>query len=216
MPIIEVQNLSLFKEKGARTPFLEDISFTVEKNTCFGLLGPSGCGKSMLLLTLASIHPYWSGQIILDGKALVRNKNSGVSVQMVFQDPLSSLHPKHTVYEILQEPLIIQKISHSEEALVKVMQEVLLDERHLFRYPSQLSGGQRQRVSIARTLLLQPKLLFLDECTSSLDASVEKDILMLIKKLQHEREITILLVSHNPKVIRFMCDQSIELQCFIS
>ena len=214
MSIIEVQNLAIFKGKNFHEPFLENICFTVEKKQCFGLVGPSGCGKSMLLSVLASLHPYWRGTITINGKRILPNKREKTLLQMVFQDPLSSLHPKHTVYEILQEPLLIQKIPYSEKTLIDALEEVSLDKTHLFRYPNQLSGGQRQRVSIARSLLLHPEILLLDECTSSLDVSVEKEVLMLIKRLQKEKEMTILLVCHSPKVVRFMCDQFLNMQTF--
>jgi peptide/nickel transport system ATP-binding protein len=210
MSIIVVENLALFKGKTCTDPFIENINFSVKNNECFGLLGPSGCGKSMLLSVLCSLHPYWTGSVKIQGRSLQQNKHN--NVQIIFQDPLSSLHPKHTVYEILKEPLLIQKIPHSEETLINALEEVALDESHLFRYPNQLSGGQRQRVSIARTLLVKPKILLLDECTSSLDASIEKEVLLLLKRLQKEKEMTFVFVSHNLKVMRFMCDRVFDMK----
>ncbi|MGA8165154.1 MAG: ATP-binding cassette domain-containing protein [Waddliaceae bacterium] len=204
--MIVVENVTIYPNKKRRKPILCDLNFRVAKNESLGLVGPSGCGKSTVLRTLSSLHPYWSGKIKV---GCPRHH-----IQMVFQDPLASLHPRHTVYEILREPLIARKIPYDEQALLQALDDVSLSSELLFRYPHQLSGGQRQRASIARSLLVDPKVLFLDECTSALDVAVQKDILLLLKRLKKERGITCLVVSHNFEVIRFMCDRFLNLEDF--
>jgi len=201
--MITVRNLTIFPNKKEKKPLLCNLNFSVSEEECFGIIGPSGCGKSTLLRALCSLHPYWKGNIALGCQ---RHQ-----IQMVFQDPLASLHPRHTVYEILREPLIIQKIPYNENTFASAMDEVSLSTELLFRYPHQLSGGQRQRVSITRSLLLEPKILLLDECTSALDASVQKDILLLLKRLQKEKKMACLLVSHHPPVVHFMCPRFFDL-----
>jgi len=229
--MITVEDVSIYHDKRYKKPILKNLNFEVkrgqcfglfiEKKHCFGLVGPSGCGKSTLLRTLCALHPYWSGRITIDGYPLIPRsranwnvfkKKPGPMFQMVFQDPYASLHPRHTVYEILKEPLIIRRILHDENTLLKALEDVSLSSEHLFRYPHQLSGGQRQRVSIARSLLLEPKVLFLDECTSSLDVSVQKEILILLKHLHQNREMVCILVSHSMPVIKFMCHNYLDLK----
>ena len=199
--MIHVNNVTLYRDHKREVPLLQNLTFDVQENECFGLMGPSGCGKSTLLRALCGLHPNWKGEISLRHP----------TVQMVFQDPYASLHPKHTIYEILSEPLIIRKIPHNEETLINALEEVTLSPKFLFRFPHQLSGGQRQRISIARSLLLKPKILLLDECTSALDVSIQKEILLLLKNIQIKQGITCLLVSHSLPVIHFICHRHLKL-----
>lgn len=208
--MITIKNVTIYKDKQCQMPILHNLNFEVPRNHTFGIAGPSGCGKSTLLRTLCSLHTHWTGEIFIEGNAIPR-KSRPKDVQMVFQDPYASLHPRHTVYEILGEPLLIRRIPHNEDTLLKALEDVFLSSEHLFRYPHQLSGGQRQRVSIARSLLLEPKVLLLDECTSALDVSVQKDILTLLKKLQNKKDMTCLLVSHALPVIHFMSNEYLDL-----
>jgi len=219
--MIEATDLTIYKDKKHTTPLLKNLSFTVREDQCFGISGPSGSGKSTLLRTLSSLHPYWTGSILIEGKSLTNRARTDWNIlkkppkpmmQMVFQDPYSSLHPRHTIYEILREPLIAQKIPYDETLIVRALNEVCLSSHLLFRYPHQLSGGERQRISIARALLLEPKILLLDECTSALDVSVQKEILLLMKRLQKEKHMVYILVSHSIPVIRFMCHEYIDLE----
>jgi peptide/nickel transport system ATP-binding protein len=126
---------------------------------------------------------------------------------MVFQDPYGSLHPRHTVDRVLAEPLSIHGMSSVDRRIETALAEVGLGPAFRFRYPHQLSGGQRQRVAIARSLVLEPKVLLLDEPTSSLDVSVQVEILNLLQRLKHERGLTFMLVTHNLSVVAHMCDR---------
>jgi peptide/nickel transport system ATP-binding protein len=128
-------------------------------------------------------------------------------VQMVFQDPYGSLHPRFTVDETLREPLAINRFGQPDERIVNALREVGLGPSYRFRYPHQLSGGQRQRVAIARALIVEPRVLLLDEPTSALDVSVQAEILNLLRRLHRERQLTMVLVSHNLAVVGFLCSR---------
>jgi peptide/nickel transport system ATP-binding protein len=184
------------------------ISFQVAEGESFGLVGESGSGKSTVLRALTGLNPDWSGRIEVAGQAqgARRDKAFYKSLQMVFQDPYGSLHPRHTVDRILAEPIAIHRLGETEERILKVLEEVGLGPRFRFRYPHQLSGGQRQRVAIARALILEPKVLLLDEPTSALDVSVQAEVLNLLARLRRERGLTYVLVSHNLAVVAHMCE----------
>jgi peptide/nickel transport system ATP-binding protein len=183
------------------------VSFAVAKGESFGLVGESGSGKSTVLRALAGLNRDYAGRITLDGVALapVRQKGFFRRVQMVFQDPYGSLHPRHTVDRCLSEPLAIHGIADADRRIRKMLDEVSLPEKFRFRFPHQLSGGQRQRVAIARALILEPELLLLDEPTSALDVSVQAEILNLLADLRAARGLTFLLVSHNLPVVAHLC-----------
>lgn len=185
------------------------VSFAVGKGESFGLVGESGSGKSTVLRALAGLNTEYAGRISLDNAALppVREKGFFRRVQMVFQDPYGSLHPRHTVDRCLSEPLAIHGIGDTDARIRKVLTEVALPEKFRFRFPHQLSGGQRQRVAIARALILEPELLLLDEPTSALDVSVQAEILNLLSDLRAARNLTFLLVSHNLPVVAHLCDR---------
>ncbi len=193
---------------------LKGVSFDVRKGQSFGLVGESGSGKSTILRAIAGLAPVHSGSIAIDGKVLRAGRDKAFyrAVQMVFQDPYGSLHPRQTVDRLLLEPLAIHGIGDSETRIVRALEEVGLGSGFRFRYPHQLSGGQRQRVAIARALILQPSMLLLDEPTSALDASVQAEVLNLLEEVRRDRHLTFLMVSHDLAVITHMCDQLMVMQ----
>ena len=150
----------------------------------------------------------WTGAIAIEGENLgyLRERTFYRTVQMVFQDPYASLHPRHTVDRILSEPLMLHGFDRIEERIEEGLNDVGLSPSFRFRYPHQLSGGQRQRVAIARALMLEPKILLLDEPTSALDVSVQAEVLNLLADLRAARGLTFLLVTHNLAVVAHMCD----------
>jgi peptide/nickel transport system ATP-binding protein len=203
-----------FDVGGWRRDVIESLTLTIEDGEIYGLMGPSGSGKSTLLRVLAGVNLSWEGQIQLLGHALRPGKpfesRLRREVQMVFQDPFASLHPRHTVERTLVEPLRINGMGR-QEAMTRVhaaLEEVGLEPTLAHRYPNELSGGQRQRVNIGRALLRQPRLLLLDEPTSALDLSVQAGILNLLNRLQAAHAMTLVLVSHDADVIAHMCHRA--------
>ena len=191
-----------------RVHAVRDVTFRVPEGATFGLVGESGSGKSTVLRALSGLNPNWTGRVTIAGRAqgARRDKAFYKLVQMVFQDPYGSLHPRHTVDRILMEPLAIHRLDNPDRRIEQVLGEVGLGAGFRFRYPHQLSGGQRQRVAIARALILEPRILLLDEPTSALDVSVQAEVLNLLQRLKQERGLTYVLVSHNLSVIAHMCD----------
>ncbi|SEP63713.1 peptide/nickel transport system ATP-binding protein [Devosia sp. YR412] len=196
-----------FGEDPAAFRAVDGISFVIPAGSTFGLVGESGCGKSTAMGAIAGRVGNWTGEITIDGKPVTgkRTLKQRAQVQMVFQDPYGSLHPRHTVERTLLEPLEIHGLGDRDRRVAEVLEQVGLPQRFRYRYPHQLSGGQRQRVAIARALILSPSLLLLDEPTSALDVSVQAEILNLLKTLQRENGLTYLLVSHDMAVIAHMC-----------
>jgi peptide/nickel transport system ATP-binding protein len=193
---------------------LKGVSLDVAPGESFGLVGESGSGKSTLLRAVAGLAPTTSGAISVNGRSLAgrRDKSFYRQVQMVFQDPYGSLHPRHTVDRLLLEPLVIHGFADIEPRIVRALEEVGLGSGFRFRYSHQLSGGQRQRVAIARALILEPSILLLDEPTSALDASVQAEVLNLLEKIRRDRKLTYVFVSHDLAVITHMCDRLMVMQ----
>ena len=209
MVVVNLKDLQvIFGEKTA----VSAASFAVDAGETFSLIGASGCGKSTILRVLAGLQRDWRGRVELFDKAITPGlRFQGElrrNVQMVFQDPYASLHPNHTLWRTLAEPLKIHAIGEIEQRVSTALQEVGLPADTARRYPHQLSGGQRQRVAIARALLLRPKILLLDEPTSALDMSVQAEILNLLNRLKQEHGMTYLLVSHDADVIAHMSDRA--------
>ena len=214
-PTIAVEDLCVVFGKGEdRTVAVDGVSLAVERGGSFGLVGESGSGKSTVLRAICGLAPVEGGRITLDGAAPPepRDKAFARRVQMVFQDPYGSLHPRHTIDHVLSEPLAIHKLDGREGRVVKALRDVGLNASFRFRFPHQLSGGQRQRVAIARALILEPEVLLLDEPTSALDASVQAEVLNLLTKIRSERNLTYLFVSHDLAVIDHMCDDLLVMQ----
>ena len=188
---------------------VRDVSFAVDRGESFGLVGESGSGKSTVLRAIAGLATDWTGRIAVEGQNLGPKRTAAFyeTVQMVFQDPYGSLHPRHTVDRTLGEPGRIHGVADLDTRIVDLLRDVGLGPEFRFRYPHQLSGGQRQRVAIARALMLEPKILLLDEPTSALDVSVQAEILNLLQRLKREHGLTYVLVSHDLAVIAHMCDR---------
>jgi peptide/nickel transport system ATP-binding protein len=214
---VEVDALRVDFSHGRRArPVLDSLELRVEAGETFGLMGHSGCGKSTLLRVLAGVHRVWQGRVTLLDRTLSPGRrlrgDLRREVQMVFQDPYASLHPRHTVERTLREPLQVHRFPDVRERLFQALDEVNLAPAIAPRFPHQLSGGQRQRVAIARALLLRPKLLLLDEPTSALDLSVQAEILNLLNHLKATHGMTLVLVSHDADVIAHMCDRAALMQ----
>ena len=215
MALIEIENLSVtFHSKGHAVRAVEDVSLSVTEKGSFGLVGESGSGKSTILRAICGLVPVSAGSIRIAGKPVPtpRGRAFAAEVQMVFQDPYASLHPRHTIDRVLSEPLAIHGQGDADRRVVQALSDVGLPTSFRFRYPHQLSGGQRQRVAIARALMLEPSILLLDEPTSALDASVQAETLNLLSRLRAERGLTFLMVSHDLAVIDHMCDRVLVMQ----
>ncbi|MDK9357027.1 ABC transporter ATP-binding protein [Lelliottia sp. V106_10] len=213
--MIEIKNLNLaFGEGEKRNQVLSDVNIRVESGEIYGLVGESGSGKTTVLKCLAGLFTHWDGELAIDGTRLGRKINAERCrrVQMVFQDPYGSLHPRHTIGDILEEPLQIHGISDRDRRIHSLLDKVGLNRAFRDRYPHQLSGGQRQRVAIARALILQPQVLLLDEPTSALDVSVQAEILNLLAELQRESNLTYLMVTHDLGVIAHLCQKVAVMQ----
>ncbi len=202
--MITVENLSV---RFGSVEAVKGVSFHVPKGAAFGIVGESGSGKSTVLRALSGLNPDWTGRMEIDGTALSphRSKDFFRRVQMVFQDPYGSLHPRQTVDRALSEPLEVHGIADIEPRILRALAEVALPPAVRFRYPHQLSGGQRQRVAVARALMSEPDVLLLDEPTSALDVSVQAEVLNLLSDLQVRRGLTYVMVSHNLAVVAHLC-----------
>jgi peptide/nickel transport system ATP-binding protein len=202
--MIEIANLSV---RFGRVEAVKSVSFRVEGGESFGLVGESGSGKSTVLRALSGLNETWTGGMSVDGTNLKprRPKEFHRRVQMVFQDPYGSLHPRQTVDRLLSEPLMVHRMDNVERRIMRALNEVALPALVRFRYPHQLSGGQRQRVAIARALIAEPDVLLLDEPTSALDVSVQAEVLNLLSDLQQVHRLTYILVSHNLAVVAHLC-----------
>jgi peptide/nickel transport system ATP-binding protein len=206
--MIDIRDLSIVFGTGRlRVEAVKNFSLEVEEGEAFGLVGESGSGKSTVLRAICGLAPVARGSIAIAGAPVKtpRDQKFYATVQMVFQDPYGSLHPRQTVDRILSEPLSIHGLRDQDRRIVAALEEVGLGPGYRFRYPHQLSGGQRQRVAIARALILNPKVVLLDEPTSALDASVQAEILNLLERLRAERGLTYVLVSHDLAVVTHLC-----------
>jgi peptide/nickel transport system ATP-binding protein len=233
-PLLSVQNLTkvfttrksglLSAGPTSQVKAVDDVSFDIKRGECFGLVGESGCGKtSVSKMIMRAVSPD-KGSIVfndrgvpvdlaeLDSDELMGYRQK---IQMVFQDPFSSLNPRMTVFDIIREPLIIHKIGDADtqgEFVQELMHVVGLDPRFLNRYPHSFSGGQRQRIGIARALALKPDLLICDEPVSALDVSIQAQVLNLFKDMQKQLELTYLFISHNLAVVDYIADR-IAVMC---
>jgi peptide/nickel transport system ATP-binding protein len=192
---------------------VDRVSFDVAPGEAFGIVGESGSGKSTVLRAICGLVRKSAGSVgLVGGDAAPGTSTFRRQVQMVFQDPYASLHPRHTVDRALAEPLAIHRIDDAERRIEAALDAVGLGDGFRFRYPHQLSGGQRQRVAIARALILEPQVLLLDEPTSALDASVQAEVLNLLEALRRERGLTFVMVSHDLAVVTHVCERLMVMQ----
>lgn len=227
-PLLEIKELSkyfpvtsgIFKKVTGRIRAIEGIDFTLTKGETLGVVGESGSGKSTLARTVIRLIEPSEGSIIFDGEdwgalTLPQLQAHRSSMQMVFQDPFSSLNPRKTIGDSLGEPLrYYQRVQNKEEEVehvIKLLQQIGLPQETIWRYPHQLSGGQQQRICIGRALTLQPKLLICDEAVSALDVSVQAQILNLLVELKQKLQLSYLFISHDLSVVRYMSDKIIVL-----
>ena len=209
-PAIEAIGLGVTFGRGPdRVHAVREVSFRVAEGEALGIVGESGSGKSTVLRVVSGLHRDWSGSLRIRGQAVAarRPRRFYKLVQMVFQDPYASLHPRQTVDRILSEGVIVQGLRDRQRRIERVLYDVGLPAGFRFRYPHQLSGGQRQRVAIARALILEPRILLLDEPTSALDVSIQAEILNLLADLRRQRRLSCILVSHNLAVVAHLCDR---------
>ncbi|MDI3472886.1 MAG: peptide/nickel transport system ATP-binding protein [Thermotogaceae bacterium] len=222
-PILKIEKLTkifkvsdgFFKPKRFITP-VNNISFEVREGEALGLVGESGCGKTTTGRLIVKLLQASSGKIIFDGVDITNMKEKEFKkyrrdIQIVFQDPFSSLNPRMTVYQILRRPLRIfnltSNLDQERELILKTLEEVGLKEEHVNRYPHEFSGGQRQRVAIARAIITNPRFVVLDEPTSALDVSVQAQIMNLLISLKEELRLTYLFISHDLSVVKFISDK---------
>ena len=212
---IEIRNLKkYFNVPKGTLHAVDDVSFKIEKGKTLGVVGESGCGKSTLGRTIIHLLDSTDGQIFFNGEDITKVKGKKLRemrehMQIIFQDPYSSLNPRYTVEQTIQEPIILtHKYSKKEieEKTVKIMQEVGIDERLRLSYPHELDGGRRQRVGIARALALGPDFVVCDEPVSALDVSVQAQVLNLLMDLQEKFGVTYMFVTHDLSVVRHISD----------
>jgi oligopeptide/dipeptide ABC transporter ATP-binding protein len=193
---------------------VDDVSLTVNKGAIVSIVGESGCGKTTLGLSILGLVPMTSGSIRLDGESVNTHRLSSWNrfrkdFQIVFQDPYSSLNPRHTVFEILSEPLLAHKICSRRTArdeVAALLQKVGLEPDYMKRFPHAFSGGQRQRIGIARAIGLRPKLIVCDEVVAALDVSVQAQIIQLLLDLKKDLSLSLLFISHDLALVKTISD----------
>jgi oligopeptide/dipeptide ABC transporter ATP-binding protein len=216
--LLEVRNLvKHFPVEGSDevVQAVDDVSFAVKAGETLGLVGESGCGKSTVGRCLLRLHEPTSGDVLFEGKSIVGIDNSEMQklrreMQIIFQDPYSSLNPRLSIRSIVSEPLKIHGFGNKAaqaERVADLLQKVGLDPKYADRYPHEFSGGQRQRIGIARALALNPKLIICDEPVSALDVSVQAQVVNLLQELQDELGLTYIFISHGLAVVEHISDR---------
>jgi len=217
--LITIQNLvKHFPVPGNRKALVhavDNVSFSIKKGETLGLVGESGCGKSTVAKSVIRMHKPTAGAILYDGTDLASLNERELNpyrkkMQMIFQDPYSSLNPRMTVLKIIAEPLIAQGVisraKDAREIISEMLNKVGLTAEHCSRYPHEFSGGQRQRISLARALVLEPEFIICDEPISALDVSIQAQVINLLQDFKREQELTYLFIAHDLSVIRYVSD----------
>ena len=195
---------------------VDGVTFEVKKGEVFGIVGESGCGKSTLGRGVCKLENLTSGHVYLDGEDITeyndrRMRSIRKKVQMVFQDPYASLNPRMSVFDIIAEPLLVHHLYQDKADLEKKVLDLLhrvgLDDYHANRYPHEFSGGQRQRIGIARALAVEPSLIIADEPVSTLDVSIQAQVLNLLNELKHDLDLTYIFVAHDLSVVEYISDR---------
>ncbi len=221
--LLETKNLSkyftgkkgLLNRQPVQVKAVDHVSLTVNKGETLGLVGESGCGKSTLGRTILRLIPATEGQVLYNGEDILTYDKKKMwemrrKLQIIFQDPYSSLNPRMTVYDLISAPLEVYKIgtkAERREMVEEILQEVGLDKQYLNRFPHEFSGGQRQRIGIARALILNPEFVVCDEAVSALDVSVRAQVLNLMRNMQQKKNLTYLFISHDLSVVRHISDR---------
>jgi peptide/nickel transport system ATP-binding protein/oligopeptide transport system ATP-binding protein len=207
---------SVLQKQGGAVRAVDGIAFDVKRGEALGIVGETGCGKSTTARLMNRLLEPTSGSIKVDGHEIAKLSRKELKplrreVQMIFQDPYSPPNPRKTVGAIISEPFVIHGLKKGEgerkRAVQDLMEQVGLNPEHYNRYPHEFSGGQRQRIGVARALALQPKMIIADEPVSALDVSIQAQILNLLRDLQREYDLTLVLISHDLSVVRHMCDR---------
>ncbi|MCX5726277.1 MAG: ATP-binding cassette domain-containing protein [Candidatus Saganbacteria bacterium] len=212
--LLEVKNLIKYFGK---IKAVDDVSISVNKGETLGLVGESGSGKSTIARLILKLIEPTSGEILFKEKNVLGLKGKELKsfrekAQIVFQDPFTSLNPRMTIGEMIGEPIKIHNLEASKDRTSELLELVGLKRDYAKRYPHELSGGERQRVGVARALSLNPEFIVADEPVSSLDVSVQAQILNLLKDLQERMNLTYLFIAHDLSVVRFMCDRIVVIQ----
>ena len=225
--MLEIKNLSkefqvqksLFNSSNLTVKALQNVSFSIKKNQVVGLVGESGSGKSTLGKTIMKLLNPTTGNIIFNNIDITEYNNQQMKkirkkLQMIFQDPFASLNPRKTIFDTLAEPLRVHSLidkKNLNEYLIKIIQDVGLNNESLSRYPHEFSGGQRQRIGIARALIFKPQFIIADEPVSALDVSIQAQVLNLLEKIRDEYNLTMIFISHDLSVIQYFSDVVIVL-----
>lgn len=226
-PLLEVVNIDkefysnagLFS-KATIVKAVNNVSFKVYEGETLGLVGESGCGKSTLGNVILQLHKATKGKVFYKGEDITKLKGKALRVlrkdiQLIFQDPFSSLNPRITVGKAIEEPMKVHKLYKNDderkEKVISILKRVGLDASHYYRHPHEFSGGQRQRIGIARTIALQPKLIVCDESVSALDISVQAQVLNLLNELKEDFGFTYIFISHDLSVVKYMADELIVM-----
>ena len=221
--LVEVRNLKkyfpikkgVFRSTVRYVKAVDDISFSIKKGKVMGLVGESGCGKSTTGRTILRLLPPTDGEVLFDGINVLDRKKKDLNklrtkMQIVFQDPYSSLNPRLPVYDIVGEAMLQHKIvsnkAEMKEKVIEVLKRCELFPEQATRYPHEFSGGQRQRICIARALAVNPEFIVCDEAVSALDVSIQSQIINLLKEMQEDLNLTYLFISHDLSVVKFISD----------